>query len=131
MGQIGCYGKLVFETSDKRVLTPAKFKQDLSGQWTNHKVIMSKPQLEFGGAGNRKIRFTIVLDVNLGVKPRTQIDLIEWMVENGYVDYLVIGSRIIGINQFAITSMSEAWDVVYSHGELAKATLDITLEEYV
>ena len=131
MGLVGSYGILTFETSDKRVLTPAGFRQDLSGQWTKHKVIMSKPKLEFGGAETRKIKFTIKLDVNLGVQPRTQIDLIEWMLENGYVDYLVIGNRIIGINQFAITAMSETWDVVYAHGELAKATLDITLEEYV
>lgn len=131
MGQIGSFGSLIFETSDEKVLTPANLKQDLSGQWATHKVIGSKPQLEFGGANGRKIRFKIVLDVNLGVKPRTQIDLIEWMLENGYVDYLVIGNRIIGIHRFAITAMSETWDAVYAHGELAKATLDITIEEYV
>ena len=52
------------------------------------------------------------------------------MVEKGKIDYLVIGGRAVGENRFAITSMSEAWDVVYSGGELAKASVSVTLEEY-
>lgn len=131
MGRIGSFGDLVFKTSDKKVLTPANLRQDVSGQWSTHKVIGNKSRLEFGGADIRKIRFTIVLDINLGVKPRKQLEKIEKMIESGYVDYLVIGNKAIGVNKFAITSMSETWDVVYSGGKLARATLDITMEEYV
>lgn len=130
MAQIGSYGDIVFEVSDKRVLTLSKFRQKVSGQWAKHKIITGKPRPEFTGANSRSVTFTIMLDVTLGVKPRKMIERIEEMIENGYVDYMVIGNKAIGNSQFCITAMTEAWDVVYSGGELARAALDITLEEY-
>lgn len=131
MGQIGCFGNLVFETSDRRILTMSNIKQEVSGQWTEHKIIGQKPRKEFGGPGVRLFKFTITLDISLGVSPSIQMELIEDMVENGYTDYLVIGNKTIGENRFVITSVSEAWDAVYAGGKIAKATLNITMEEYV
>jgi hypothetical protein len=52
------------------------------------------------------------------------------MVESGTAEYLVIGTRPVGRNPFRLTGSSETWDKVYSRGELAKATMTITLEEY-
>ena len=48
----------------------------------------------------------------------------------GSAEYLVIGGRLVGRRPFRVTGSSEAWDKVYSRGELAKATLTISLEEY-
>ena len=71
------------------------------------------------------------LDAVLGVRPREMLECLEDIVESGKVDYLVIGGRAVGKNRFSVTSMSEAWDVVYSGGELARATVSVTMEEYV
>ena len=57
-------------------------------------------------------------------------DMVERMVERGSAEYLVIGGRLVGRRPFRVTGSSEAWDKVYSRGELAKATLTISLEEY-
>jgi len=130
MAQIGSYGDIVFQVSDKSVLTPSKLRQKVSGQWGKHKPIMKKPRPEFGGADARGITFTIILDATLGVRPRKVLERIEEMIEEGFVDYMVIGNKTMGNNRFAITAMTEEWDVVYNGGELAKATLNITLEEY-
>lgn len=130
MGQVGAFGPIVFETSDKRVLTPAQLKQDVSAQWGDHKLIGQKPKKEYIGAESRGLKFTIVLDAMLGIRPRQTMETLEWLIESGYHDYMVIGNKAIGDNQFYIKSMSEAWDVVYAGGEMARATLDITMEEY-
>ena len=60
------------------------------------------------------------------MKPRRILDMVERMVERGSAEYLVIGGRLVG----RVTGSREAWDKVYSRGELAKATLTISLEEY-
>lgn len=130
-GSMGGYGSLTFETSDKRILTPRDFKQTVSGQWGKHNLIGRKPKTEFIGADLRSVTFTITLSAVCGVKPRAKLKKIEKMIESGFVDYLVIGNKTVGKNKFRITDMSEAWEVIYSHGEVASVTLDITMEEYV
>ncbi|MFR4350582.1 MAG: phage tail protein [Roseburia sp.] len=130
MGQIGSFGPIVFEVSDKRILTLSNIKQQISAQYGEHKLINKKPQKEYLGAGARVLKFTIILDVMLGVKPKDVLRDMEYLTESGFTDYLVIGNRTVGSNKFCITDLSEAWDAVYSGGELARATMDITMEEY-
>ena len=54
----------------------------------------------------------------------------ERMVERGEVEPLVIGSKKVGEGKWKMTDMSEAWNYIYSRGELVRATVDISLEEY-
>lgn len=130
MGLVGTFGPLVFQTSDKTVFTPSDLKQEIAGQWGEHKLIAQKPKQEFLGPGARIIKFSMILDVMLGLQVRWLLEVLEFMTETGYVDYMIIGNKAIGDNQFVITSVSEAWDVVYSGGELAKATVEVTMREY-
>ncbi len=128
---VGKYGDIIFETSDKRVLSFKNFSQNVNGRWGNHTIIGKKEKMEFNGPGRRKVTFQMVLMATLGVRPREMLKMLEEMVEKGKVDYMVIGGKPIGENKFAITAVSETWDAVYSRGELAKASVSVTLEEYV
>lgn len=132
MAEIGNFGKeLVFETSDQKILTFSGFNQKVSGRWSDHIIIGSKTHKEFNGPGNRKISFEMTLDATLGVKPREVMEKMEKMIESGYVDYLVIGGKMIGENRFVITDMSEKWGAIYSRGELARINLNVSMEEYI
>lgn len=132
MAKIGNLGKqIVFKTSDKKILTFNDFKQSVSGRWAVHERIGEKPRSEFIGPGLRNISFTIVLSVSNGIKPRKTLEKIEKMIEEGTVEYLIIGGKKVGNNKWKITDMSETWDVIYSKGQLARATASITLEEYI
>lgn len=128
---VGKYGDITFETNDKRILAFNGLTQTVNGRWSSHAVIGRKERMEFNGPGKRKINFKIILNAIYGVKPRETIEKIENIIENGKVDYLIIGGRPVGDNRFAITSMSETWGVVYSGGELAKAEVSLTMEEYI
>lgn len=131
MPQIGNFGKtIIFMVSDKKVMAFQNFKQTVSGRWSIHDLIGQKPKSEFNGPGIRKITFEIMLDATLGVKPRTIIERIEKVIENGYAAELVIGGKPVGLSLWRITSMNETWDVIYSGGELAKAKISLSLEEY-
>ena len=128
---VGALGSLIFEVSDSRILTFSDLEREISGRWTEHAVIGGKPRPEFLGPGLQGIHLQITLSANLGVRPRNMLDLIARMVETGTAEYFVVGSRPVGQNPFRLTGSSEAWDKIYSGGELAKATVTITLEEYV
>lgn len=128
---IGTRGdKIVFEVSDDYALTFHDMTRDVSGRWASHEAVGAKPKKEFLGPGDQKINLTITLSAGLGVKPRAVIEAIEEMVETGAVEYFILGTRPVGKNPFCLASSSETWDTIYSHGELAKASMAITLEEY-
>jgi phage protein U len=132
MATIGNLGKtIVFSTSDQKILNFNDLSQTVSGRWAIHDRILKKPQSEFLGSDLRKITFKITLSALHGVKPRKTMEAIEKMVENGNTEPFVIGGKKVGKNQWKMTSISETWDTVMSKGELLKATLSITLEEYL
>ncbi|MCD8204519.1 MAG: phage tail protein [Coprobacillus sp.] len=131
MGKIGNFGSAItFETSDARILNFTSFKRSLSGRWTEHQREGKKPQLQFMGPDSAEVTFTIVLDAEHGVSPRSTIDKIEKCVTRGTPNKLVIGNSKVGSNKFVMTNLSEAWDRVFDKGELVRATLDVTLREY-
>ena len=128
---IGTLGRnVVFEVSDDRVFTFSELTREVTSRWTNHEPQGVKPKPEFLGAGLQPASLTITLSATLGVRPRDVLEAIENMVENGTAETLVIGNRPVGSNPFRLTGSSEAWNTVYNRGELARATLTISLEEY-
>lgn len=128
---IGTLGRnVVFEVSDDRVFTFSELTREVTSRWTNHEPQGVKPKPEFLGAGLQTASLTITLSATLGVRPRDVLEAIENMVENGTAETLVIGNRPVGSNPFRLTGSSEAWNTVYNRGELALATLTISLEEY-
>ena len=128
---IGTLGRnIVFEVSDDRVFTFSELTREVTSRWTNHEPQGVKPKPEFLGAGLQTASLTIILSATLGVRPRDVLEAIENMVESGTAETLVIGNRPVGSNPFRLTGSSEAWNTVYNRGELARATLTISLEEY-
>lgn len=128
---IGTLGRnVVFEVSDDRVFTFSELTREVTSRWTNHEPQGVKPKPEFLGSGLQTASLTITLSATLGVRPRDVLEAIENMVENGTAETLVIGNRPVGSNPFRLTGSSEAWNTVYNRGELARATLTISLEEY-
>lgn len=132
MGMVGNFGsRIVFETSDRKILTFSGMTQKVSGKYAKHSVSGEKDRPEFTGPGNRSVSFKMVLDVSMGIRPREIMTSIEDAIENGETEYLVIGGRPVGQNKFYIASISEAFDVILSHGEIARASLQVSMEEYL
>ena len=132
MGMVGNFGsQITFQTSDQRILTFSGMTQKVSGKYAKHSVQGQKDRPEFTGPGNRSVSFKILLDVSLGIRPREIMRNIESAIENGEAEFLVIGGRPVGDNRFYISSVFEAYDEVLQGGEIARATLNVTMEEYV
>ena len=121
---IGNWGLgLIFQTSDRRVLTPENLKRTTSAVWATHSRMGLKDQSEFIRPGLGQITF--------GVRPRLMMDYINNCVETGDVQMLVIGFRRVGKHRWKITNASTAYEVVYSRGEIVKAKMTLTMEEYL
>ncbi len=128
---LGSWGKsVVFDVNDNKVFSPRNMNYNKSGRWHSHSIVSDKPITEFLGPELDQFTMQIVLDVMLGVNPSAVISVFEDAVENGTVNPLMIGPRRIGKNRFAISSISEAYNVVYNGGQLARATIDVTFSEY-
>ena len=128
---IGTLGpNLIFTVSDDYVLTFSGMTRDVSGRWATHETPGIKPRAEFLGPGLQTVSLPITLSAGLGVKPRQMLERVEQMVETGDTEYLILGCRPVGKNRFRVTASSETWDVIYNQGELARAKLTLTLEEY-
>ena len=132
MATIGSWGKtLVFSTSDSRLLTFSGLSRTVSASWAAHSRIGKKDRSEFLRPDIQKITFTIVLDAMLGIRPRAMMDTLAKAVEKGIVNTLVIGGKKVGTNSWKIKSVSEAWDCVLQQGQLVRAKLNVTMEEYL
>lgn len=129
--RVGALGsQLVFQVSDWRVLTFRNLKREVYGNWSSMERIGQKPLPFFQGASLQTMTMEIVLDASLGVRPREMLKQIEQMVESGQAEILVIGRQRIGNSRWVITKSSEAWDVIQRRGELYRATMSLTLQEY-
>lgn len=128
---IGLLGSLRFRVNRKQVLTFKNFKREVSATWSTLDRIGMKPLTEFGGAELQKVTLEITLDASLGVKPRKLISTIDNMIETGEVNELIIGKKVVGKNKWVITKASQEWNVILRGGELYRATLNVSLQEYV
>lgn len=129
---IGHIGEtVVFETSDRKILNFTKMQRTVKGRWASHSRIGKKPKKQFLGPDADQLTFSITLNAEHGVRPRKTIENIEKLIRTGKPQTVVIGSKKVGSNKYAITEISESWETILNKGEVVKITCDITLEEYL
>ena len=129
IGHIGT--TVVFETSDRKILNFTKMQRTVKGRWASHSRIGKKPKKQFLGPDADQLTFSITLNAEHGVRPRKTIENIEKLIRTGKPQTVVIGSKKVGSNKYAITEISESWETILNKGEVVKITCDITLEEYL
>lgn len=128
---IGVLGDIRFRVSDHYALTIRNMKHEISASWNTLDRIGLKPITEYGGPNLQAMSFEIILDASLGVKPRKMLQKLEQMAEGNEAYDLVLGRRLIGKNKWIITKCSMAYDVILRGGQIYKATVNLSLQEYV
>jgi phage protein U len=128
---IGLLGNLRFRVNDNKVFTFQNMRREISASWNSMERIGQKPISEFGGASLQTVSLEITLDASLGVKPRQLLGDLERMTESGEANKLVIGRKMVGKNKWVITKCSEAWEVILRGGELYRAKVTLSLQEYL
>lgn len=128
---IGIFGSIVFETSDRKIMTLRGINQTAGSSWAAHDTIGGKQKTEYTGQNLRTFSFEITLSAELGVRPRKMLQQLEEIAEGREVYPLVIGGKPVGENLWRLVSISEEWDTVLNQGELISAKVSLNLEEYV
>ena len=122
---------LVFNVSHLQVLTPSNISGSTGADWADHEVLSSKTKSQYLGPQLRSYQMDIQLSSSFGVAPRTALDRLQEMSENGEVHYLIIGLAPLSMNKFAIESISDTWDVVGRMGVLMECKVSLTFREYL
>lgn len=131
---LGALGDIVFISSFKtprKVRTFNDFKRDSAARWGNNDIHLKKPRSQFLGPGLDTITFTMSFDVNLGMNPRVEMEKLLKYETEGKVLPLQIGGKGLGKGKWKILSLGQAWERIDRDGNLLKASLSVTLEEYV
>lgn len=128
---IGSFGDAIFEVSDKKFYPFKDFTRDVSIRKENHAGIGVKPKTEVIGPELDSISFTVILNQNLGVNVRYELDRWVGMARNGDAYMLIIGDKALGTDLWIIESISEAWNVITANGSVLSGNISVTLQEYV
>lgn len=129
---VGNWGKdIIFSVSDRKVQTFKDMTRTVGSQWATHSRIGRKDQVEYLRPSLQKITFTMELDAWYGVNPRAMLDKLAAFAERGTVNTLVIGGKRVGHHRWRITDLSEEWETIYNRGELTRAKVSVTMQEYL
>lgn len=132
MAVIGNWGMdIVFSVSNERMFTLDGLTRSIGSEWANHSRIGQKNQPEYLRPALQKITFDITLDAMHGVRPRKTLETLEDCCERDLVYPLVIGGKRVGANLWRMTEVSEKWKTVLNGGELVRAKVSVSMEEYL
>jgi len=131
MALIGQWGNsIAFSVNSNKQLTFRDMKRTSSGRWASHNILGKRPKMEFLGPDSDSVTMEVVLDAEMGVRPRATMKLFRVACKQGEVNYLYIGGKKVCKNKMAISNVSESWDEIWSQGELKRAVLSVTFTEY-
>jgi len=131
---LGALGDVVFISSFRtpiKVRTFRDFQRDSSARWGTNEIHLQKPRSQFMGPGLDTISFTMQFDARLGMNPRKEMEKLMDYQRDGKVLLLQIGGKPLGQGKWKITSLTQSWEDIDREGNLLKAGLSVTLEEYV
>lgn len=131
---LGALGDVVFISSFRtpiKVRTFRDFHRDSSARWGTNEIHLQKPRSQFMGPGLDTISFTMQFDARLGMNPRKEAEKLLDYQREGKVLLLQIGGKPLGQGKWKIMNLTQSWEDIDREGNLLKAGLSVTLEEYV
>lgn len=128
---VGNFGDVIFETSDKKVLTYKNFRRDITSRFAVHEVIGKKPTSEFLAPNLDNVSFEVQVKTSLGYNPNDVIDQFIIYCRNGDIFPLVIGPKTIGVDKWSLSSVGVPVNTFGKNGEIVSASLELSFQEYV
>ena len=135
-GVFGAFGSTItFQVKDpynekdnRSIKVPTKIERQSRARWTTYNLLGRKPMKSYEGPDSRSIMLSITLDADQGINPRKTFDSLVTAAEQGTIEYLVIGGKLLG--RYYIESMGDTWERFFQGGGVTKATGKITFAEY-
>ncbi len=128
---IGTLGSVIFEVSEDSIKTFRDLSFSRQANYTEHAIINSKGLLEFTGLKANTCSLKIILDASLGLNPLKELDTLRKMLNNHEAVAFVIGGEVQGQGLWVIESMNETLELITNTGEIFKASVNLSLKEYL
>lgn len=130
MARFGAWGDLVFEVSSFRILTFDNYKRKTSHRYAKHEIMNYKPKLESVGNDLEEVELQIKFMTSLGVNPIDEMEKLRAMCRSAEVNYLIIGTTVIGDCLFVLEEISEQVDTWDGTGNILASTVNVKFKEY-
>ncbi len=128
--QIGSFGKLlVFEVHQNKILTPQKVKREYSATYEEHKVLGTKPRLEFLHPDLNTFSFPVLLSASLGVNPADTMLSVQALIVGGITENLIIGGMNYG--RHVLQKATEEWTRSMPNGKPMSIQASLEFKQYV
>jgi len=131
MKKIGALGEIVFETSEEKIETVHNVRWSGSARYATHNRAGTNALTEFLGVAPDKIRFDLVLSAYLGVDPMRELVKLWDYERSGRAVSLILGSKAYGKYRWNVLSHEIKLEAFDAGGDLAHATVSVTLQEYL
>lgn len=127
---IGSFGNRSFHVSSRNVSTFDNFNQSVAINVENTEVDGNKPTTNIKGRKLGDIGFSVALK-DRWVNVRTEVESWQKLCEDGVPQVLIIGGKPVGSNKWLLTAVELKDTVIDNNGQMQRAVLDLTLQEFV
>lgn len=130
---IGSFGEIIFEISDKKVLSiENEINRTYKSKTSEHNPIYGPGKIRHQGRELIDISFSIKLNTTLTPDIQTEIQKIKEVWEKGEFNFLVFGGQTFGEYPFVILDISEKNQYYNrSTGMFDYVELELNLKEYI
>lgn len=131
MATIGTLGTVAFQVSDKTIETFNNFQWECEARYAKHERHGGYDLVEFTGISAETITFDLELSAYLGVSPKVEVEKLRTLLQEGTAVPLVLGEKVFGRYRWVVTSMKTTVTEVDRDGDIARATVNVSLLEYL
>lgn len=128
---IATFGNKIFQVSSNKIYTFSGLSWSSSLETEAQEKLQSKPSTYIKGENLTNLAFEIQLRAELGVNVRAEIENWEAIKSSAQPSLFILGSKAIGKNKWLLKSVDVSDTDIDSSGRVLKATLKLSLEEYV
>ena len=74
--QVGSFGPVVFEVTNKKVFTPDSRSRTNTSNWATHDRIEGKSRSQYLSPGLTQVQYKVRIRADMGMRPQATIDLL-------------------------------------------------------
>lgn len=131
MAVIGAYGGVPFVVASDAVRTIEDAEWSGKARWAVHDRHIGHALTEFTGLEPDGFSFEMQLSAYLGINPMQSIVLMWKYLREGIPQPLVLGEKAYGKYMWSLTDMKIRLQNYDNNGNLIRATVSVTLQEYL
>lgn len=131
MALIGAYGGVPFQVSSDVVRTLEDAEWSGKSRWATHDRHLGHALTEFTGLEPDSFSFDMQLSAYLGINPMQSLVALWGYMRQGKPQPLVIGEKAYGKYRWSLTDMKIKLQNYDPNGNLLRATVSVTLQEYL